>query len=136
MGNGKLVEVEAIGTRLLLRTRFYLDLNEAFIVPLFRQSLISISTLDKFEYSCSFGNNKFSLFHDSKIVGTCSLLGYDNLYFLDTIALLNESLHLSTQGIMSKLTNENSTLLWHKRLGLISRWRLERLVSDKIPLIS
>ena len=53
MGDGKLVEVEAIGTfRLLLRTKFYLALNETFIVPSFRRSLIYISTLDKFGYSC------------------------------------------------------------------------------------
>ena len=63
--DGKSVEVEAIGKfRLLLRTGFHLDLNEIFIVLSFRQNLFSISTLDKFSYSCSFGNNKFSLFHD------------------------------------------------------------------------
>ena len=63
MGYGKSVEVEAIGTfRLLLRTHFYLELNKTFIVPLFRQNLISIYALDKFGFSCSFRNSKFSLF--------------------------------------------------------------------------
>ena len=94
MGDSKLVEVEAIGTfRLLLKTCYYLDLNETFIVLSFRWNLISISTLDKFGYSYSFGNNKFSLFSDSKMVGTGSLSLYNNLYLLDTIALFNESLH-------------------------------------------
>ena len=121
MGDGKSVKVEAIGTfRLLLKTSFYLDLNETFIVPLFRWNLISISNLDKFRYSCSFGNNKFSLVHDSKMIGTGSLLGYNNLYLLDTITSFNESLHLSTRGIKRKLTDENSTMLWHKRLGHVS----------------
>ena len=115
MSDGKSVKVEVIGTfRLLLRTKFYLDLNETFIVSLFRQNLISISNLDKFRYSCSFENNKFSLFHDSKLVGTGSLSGYDNLYMLDTIASFNKSLHLSTQGIKHKLINENFASLWHK----------------------
>ena len=32
---------------------------------------------------------------------------------------------------MKKL-NENSTTLWHKRLGHISKQRIQRLVSDEI----
>ena len=107
MGDGKSVEVEAIRTfRLLLKTCVCLDLNETFIVTSFRQNLIFISTLNKFEYSYSFGNNKFSLFPDSKMVSIGSLLGYSNLYLLDTIASFNESLHLSTRYIKCKLTNE------------------------------
>ena len=109
-----------------------MDLNETFIVPSFRRNLISISTLDKFDYSCSFGNNKFNFFHDSKMIGTGSLSGYDNLYLLDTTASFNESLHLSTRGIKRKLTNENSGTLWHKQLGHISKRRIERLVSNRI----
>ena len=133
MGDGKLVEVEAIGKfRLLLRIGFYLDLNETFIVAPFRRNLISISTLNKFGLSCSFGNSKFSLFQDSKLVGTGSLSVYDNLYLLDTIASFNESLHLSRRGAKHKLTNENYTLLWHKRVGHISKQRIERLVSNGI----
>ena len=66
------------------------------------------------------------------MVGTSSLSGYDNLYFLDTIASFNESLHISTRGGKRKLTNENSTSLWHKILGHISRQRIKRLNSDEI----
>ena len=133
VGDGKSVEIEAIDTfRLSSKTGFYLDLKETFIVLSFRWNLISISTLDKFGYSCSFGNNKFSLFHDSKMVGIGSLSGYDNLYLFDTIASFNKSLHLSTRDIKRKLTDANSTTLWHKRLGHISKQRIERLVSDRI----
>ncbi|CAH9082885.1 unnamed protein product [Cuscuta europaea] len=58
VGDGKRVEVEAIGVfRLLLKTGFYLDLKETFVVLSFRRNLISISALDKFGYSCSFGNS-------------------------------------------------------------------------------
>ena len=133
VGDGKTVEVEAIGKfRLLLKTGLYLDLNETFIVPSFRRNLISISALDKSGYSCSFGNGKFSLFYDSKLSGSGSLSGYDNLYLIDTIASFNESLQLSTRGTKRKLTTENSGILWHKRLGHISKKRIERLVSDEI----
>ena len=133
IGDGKSVEVKAIGMFiLLLRTRFYLELNETFIVLSFRRNLISNFALDKFGYSCSFGNSKFSIFQDSKLVGTSSLSVYDNLYLLDTITSFNKSLHISTRGVKHKLTNKNSASLWHKRLGHISKKRIKRLVSDKI----
>ncbi|KAJ4710364.1 Retrovirus-related Pol polyprotein from transposon TNT 1-94 [Melia azedarach] len=133
VGDGKTMQVEAIGKfRLLLKTGFYLDLDETFIVPSFKRNLISISNLDKFGYSCSFGNGKFSLFYASKLVGSGSLSGYDNLYSLDTITSFNESLHLSLCGTNRKLINENSVALWHKRLGYMSRQRIERLVLDEI----
>ena len=51
---------------------------------------------------------------------------------LDTVALYHETLQLSTQGVKRTLTNENSSSLWHKRLGHISKRRIERLVSDGI----
>ena len=51
---------------------------------------------------------------------------------LDTIASYHETLQLSTQGVKRKLTDENSSSLWHKRLGHISKRRIERLVSDEI----
>ena len=63
VGDGKKVEVEAIGIfRLLLKYGTYLDLNETFVVSSYRQNLVSISVLENFGYSCFFGNNKFSLF--------------------------------------------------------------------------
>ena len=62
VGDDKRVIVEAIGTfRLHLKIGFYLDLFETFVVLSFRKDLISISSLDKFGFSCSFGNNKVSL---------------------------------------------------------------------------
>ena len=63
VSDGKTVKVEAIGNfRLLLKTRFYLDLDETFVISSFRRNLISISTLDKYGFSCSFENEKFCLF--------------------------------------------------------------------------
>ena len=57
VGDGNRVAVEAIGTfRLLLKIRVYLDLFETFVAPSFRRNLISISSLDKSGFSCSFGN--------------------------------------------------------------------------------
>ena len=78
---------------------------------IFRRNLTSISTLDKSGFSSSFGNEKFNLFNYSKLIGSSSLSGDDNLYMLDTIASFNESLQLSTQGIKRKLINENLVAL-------------------------
>ena len=66
------------------------------------------------------------------MVGTDSLSYVDNLYMLDTSASYHETLQLSTQGVKRKLTNGNSSSLWHKRLSHISKRRIERLVSDEI----
>ena len=99
------------------------------LYPSFQRNLVSISVLDKFGYTCSFGNNKFSLFQNSNLVGTGSLSYVDNIYMFDTIASYHETLQLSTQGVKRKLTDENSSSLWHKRLGHISKRRIERLVS-------
>ena len=106
VGDGKKVVVEPIGIfRLLLKSGTYLDLNETFVVPSFRRNLVSISVLDNFDYSCSFGNNKFSLFQNSNLVGTSSLSYVDNLYMIDTIASYHETLKLCTRGVKRKLTN-------------------------------
>ena len=91
VGDGKKVAVEAIGTfRFQLKTGFYLDLLETFVVPSFRRNLISSSSLDKFGFSCSFENNKVSLYQNSNVTGSGSLL--DNLYMLDVICSYNQIL--------------------------------------------
>ena len=129
----KIVEVEAIRKyRLLVNTIFFLDLDETFSVPSFRRNLIYIFTLDKYGYSYLFINEKFSIFHDSKLVGFGSLSSNDSLYLLDIITSFNESLQFSTRDLKSKLTNDNSAALWHMKLGHISIRRIEKLMLDGI----
>ena len=72
------------------------------------------------------------MFHDLKLIDSNSLLYYDNLYLIKTVASFNESLHLSVRRIKRKLINKNSAALWYKRLGIISKWRIKRFVSNKI----
>ena len=104
--------MEAIGHfRLLLGTGSYLDLKYTFVVPSFRRNLISVSVLDKSGYSCSFGNNQFSLSFNLNIVGTSYLSTYDNLYLLDTIAYYNEILHVESRGTKHKLNKKNLVTL-------------------------
>ena len=86
--DGKAVLVEAMEKfRILLETGVYLDLNETFVAPSFRWSIISIPIFDKSSYFCSLRNNKVSLFHDSKHIGTSSLIDY--LYMFALLPLIN-----------------------------------------------
>lgn len=83
-----------------------MDLNETFIAPLFKHNLISISALNKYGFSYSFGNEKFKFFYDSKLVSFGFLSGYDQLYLIDTIVLFNKSLQHSARDLKKKLTNK------------------------------
>ncbi|RDX74296.1 hypothetical protein CR513_45977, partial [Mucuna pruriens] len=72
---------------------------------------------------------KESLYQNSNVVGSDSLI--DNLYMLDVVSSYNEILQIGSRGTKRKLI-ENSAILWHKRLGHISKQRIQRLVSDEI----
>jgi hypothetical protein len=69
---------------------------------------------------------------NSNFVGYGVLNVYDNLYMLETNSDYNESLHVVSRGIKRKLNKETSSSLWHRRLGHISKFRVERLVSNVI----
>ena len=130
VGDGNKVAVDAVGTfRLQLKTGCHLDLFQTFVVPSFRRNLISVPCLDKSGYSCSFGDNKVSIFQNSILLGSGQLI--DNLYMLDVVSSTNEILQTSSRSTKQKL-KENSATLWHKRLGHISKPRIQRLVSDGI----
>ena len=89
--------MEAIGTfRLQLKTGFYLDLFDTFVVPSFGHNFISISSLDKFGFLYSFGNNKVSLYQNSNLIGSGSLI--DTLYMLDVICSYDEILQTNSHG--------------------------------------
>ena len=93
--------------------------------------MISVSYLDKSGYACSFGNNQVNLSLNSKVIGTGSLVVYDNLYMLDIVASYHESLNIKSYSTKHKLDNAHSRALWHKRLNHISRNRVEQLVSNR-----
>lgn len=97
VGDENKVAVEAIRTfTSLLKTDFHLDLIETFIAPSIRQILIYFSILDKSGYTCSFGNNKFSLSYDSNVVGYGSL--NNNLYILDIKCPYNKIMQIESRG--------------------------------------
>ena len=130
-GNGRKVEAVAV-FKVTMKTGYDLYLNRTFVVPSFGRNLISVSVLDKSGFRCSFGDGKFSLFQNTKLIGTGTMGSYDGLYLVDTKVSFEQTFHTIASGTKRKLGNENSSTLWHKRLGHVSQKRIERLVSEGI----
>ena len=133
MGNRVRASIEAIGTyHLFLDTDHHLDLFQTFYVPSISRNLVFQPKLDLDGYFINFWNKSFSLFKKASFVGYGILC--DRLYkfklndqFTETLLTLHHNV-----GTERSLINKNSSNLWHKRLGHISRERLERLVKDEI----
>ena len=130
-GNKMGSHVEAVGTcYLILSSGFVLKLEKTFYVPSFSRNLISVSRLVPFEYSFNFSNSSFSLFYKSDCVGNGTLS--DGLYCIN---LQNnttyDSMHVHT-GTKRCVINEDSSKLWHRRLGHISIDRIKRLVNEGV----
>ena len=132
MGNRNKVPVKGIGTyRLVLDTEHYLDLFQTLYVPTFSRNLVSLPKLDVAGFVFKFGSGSFSLFKNSKLIGSGILC--DGLYkfkldnvFTETLMTLHHN-----GGIKCSLVDENSAYLWHKRLGHISKERMQRLIKMK-----
>jgi hypothetical protein len=109
--------VEAVGTfRLILRTDYILDLENVFFIPCFSRNLISVSKLDVIGFSFWFINSTFGIFKGENFIGGGTKV--DGLFKID-IDPNFENNHLSLHssvGTKRSLVNENSTLLWHRRL--------------------
>ncbi|KAF7835748.1 Retrovirus-related Pol polyprotein from transposon TNT 1-94 [Senna tora] len=125
--------VEAIGTcKLILNSGFVLILDRTFYVPSFSRNLISISKLVPLGYSFEFSNNMFKLFFKSNIVGNGTMSdGLFRVQLQDNTSY--DTMHASSSiGIKRCATNENSSMLWHRRLGHISLERVKRLVKEGV----
>ena len=125
------LRVEAISTcSLVLSSGFILELEKTFYVPSFSRNLISISRLVPLGFSFNFTDSGFSLSNKSKIIGYGALS--DGLFH---IQLHNDvtynSMHV-TAGLKRCVTNEESFMLWHQRLGHISTERINKLVNDGV----
>jgi len=133
MGNKVKAPVEAVKTYCLkLDTGHLLDLLETLYVPSLSRNLVSLSKLDVTGYSFNFGNECFSLFKHNHLIGTGVLC--DGLYKLKLDGLYAKTILTLHHNVGTKcsLVNERSAFLWHKRLGHISRERMERLLKNEI----
>ena len=133
MGNRMKASIEGIGTyRLILDNGHHLDLIDTFYVPSVSRNLVSLLKLDVSRFTFKFGHGCFSLCKNNSIIG--SGIFYDGLYKLKLDDNFVESLLnvFHNVGIKRSMLNDNSAYLWHKRLGHVSKERLERLVKNEI----
>jgi transposase InsO family protein len=130
-GNKMGSHVEAIGTcYLTLSSGFVLELEKTFYVPSFSRNLISVSRLVPFGYSFNFSEIYFSLFYKSDCVGNGILS--DGLYCINLQNnVIYDSMHVNT-GTKRCVINDDSSKLWHRRLGHISIERIKRLVNEGV----
>nr|CAN67941.1 hypothetical protein VITISV_033155 [Vitis vinifera] len=84
--------------------------------------------LDKTGYSFAFANKRIDVIYDSKVIGNCVL--FDGLYRLSLLSTC--SYNVENNVAKRPLTKERYSLLWHKRLGHISKEQVERLISSGI----
>ena len=78
MGNHIKAEIEGIETyHLVLDTNYHLDLFKTLYVPSISKNLVSFPKLDIYGFNFTFGHGCFSLYKNSKLVGSSILIdGY------------------------------------------------------------
>jgi hypothetical protein len=136
VANGEEVEVEAIGELPLeISNDFTLYLHDVLYVPSMRRNLISVSCLDDDGFDCLFGKKQCLITINDKVVGRA--LRHDKLYLLsikDSINVVSSenNVNVSSSKNKHKRIDDVSSKLWHRRLGHISRGRIERLVKESI----
>ena len=123
--------MEVVGTcSLVLGSSFILNLEKTFYIPSFSRSLISISRVVPLGYSFSFYETSFSLFYKSNLVGNGTLS--NGLFSInlqnDTT---NNTMHVHI-GTKRCVMNEDSSMLWHRRLGHIFIQIIKRLLNDGV----
>ena len=120
--------VEAIGTcSLVLSSSFILELKKTFYVPSLFRNLIPILRLVPLGFSFSFSDSSFSLSNKSKVIGHGTFS--DGLFHIRLQSDFTYSMHV-TAGLKRCVMNEESSMLWHRRLGHISIERINKLVND------
>ena len=132
VGNNEKADVEFVGdVILILDSSFRLMLKDTFYVPSFRRNLVSVLCLDMYNYSFEIKSNVISLFLNSNKVGCCYMS--NGLYRL-FLSPNDMYVGYTAEKVVSKrpLPKEYSYALWHKRLGHISKDRVERLIKTNV----
>uniref|UniRef100_A0A6N2KLF5 Integrase catalytic domain-containing protein n=1 Tax=Salix viminalis TaxID=40686 RepID=A0A6N2KLF5_SALVM len=132
MGNRMKARIVGIGTyRLIFDTGCYIDLENCLFVPECARNLVSVSRLDDLGFDFKIGHGVFSLYRKDYFYGNGTLV--DSLYRFNLDKCFSESLfNVENQGIKRSASNEKSALLWHKRLGHISKERMTRLIKKEL----
>jgi len=124
--------MKAVGTyRLILDTKYPLDLMGTFYVSSITRNLFSLSKLDV-AYSFKIMNGCFCLFKYTCLIGSETL--YDGLYKLNLDNLYVETLMTLHHNVSIKrsLVDGRFSYFCQKSLGCNSKERMQRLVKNEI----
>jgi transposase InsO family protein len=127
VGNGSKVDVIAVGTLpLRLPSGLVLNLNNCYLVPALSMNIISGSCLLRDGYSFKSENNGCSIYMSNIFYGHAPIVNGLFLMNLD-----NSDTHvLNVDAKRCKVNDDNTTYLWHCRLGHIGIKRMKKLHSD------
>jgi len=127
VGNGSKVEVVAVGTLPLhLPSGLVLNLNNCYFVPALSMNIISGSCLLRDGYSFKSENKGCSIYmSDIFYVHAPEINGL----FLLNLDSRNTHIH-NINAKRIKMNDDNSTYMWHCRLGHIGIKRMKKLHSD------
>ena len=96
---------------------FHSRVGKDIYVPSFSRNLISISRLVPLGFSFNFTDSGFSLSNKSKVIGYGALS--DGLFHIQLHSdVTYNSMHV-TAGLKRCVIHEESSMLWHRRLGHI-----------------
>ncbi|KAK1645139.1 hypothetical protein QYE76_062944 [Lolium multiflorum] len=126
VGNGSKVDVIAVGTLPLhLPSGLVLSLNNCYFVPALSMNIISGSCLMQDGYSFKSENNGCSIFMNNIFYGRAPQK--NGLFLLD---LDSSDTHIHNIDAKRIKLNDNSTYMWHCRLGHIGVKRMKKLHTD------
>ncbi|KAK1651569.1 hypothetical protein QYE76_069374 [Lolium multiflorum] len=126
VGNGSKVDVIAVGTLPLhLPSGLVLNLNNCYFVPALSMNIISGSCLMQDGYSFKSENNGCSIFMNNIFYGRAP--EKNGLFLLD---LDSSDTHIHNIDAKRIKLNDNSTYMWHCRLGHIGVKRMKKLHTD------
>ncbi|KAM2808794.1 hypothetical protein PS2_043635 [Malus domestica] len=133
VGEGTKVLVEAVGiVQLKFETGFVLQLENVLYVPLMRRSLLSASKLVQQGIVFIGDVECTKFFKRGSLVGKAFL--HDNLWKLQC-SIVNNSMHV-LNTTTKRMHIDDTYMLWHKRLGHISKERVLQLSKlNFIPVI-
>ncbi|GJY28635.1 retrotransposon protein, putative, ty1-copia subclass [Tanacetum coccineum] len=129
VGNGQRATVEAIGTyHLCLPSGLVIVLNNCHYAPFITSGIISVSRLYDDGYVNRFVDNAISISRNNLVY--FSAVPRDDIFEIDLSN--SNAIDSSMYAVSNKRAklNLDSALLWHCRLGHISKKRIEKLQHD------
>jgi hypothetical protein len=135
VANDEKAKVEAIRELPLeISNGFIIYLHDVIYMPSMRRNLISVSCLDD-GFDCFFGKKQYLITFNDEIVGRA--FRHNKLYLLSIKDFINvvsfeNNMNVCSSKNTRKRIDDVSLKLWHRRLGHISRGRIEHLVKESI----